>query len=187
MAVITYAVTGTTRKKKWIKKTIKKALAKGGPGTVFASTDPMHSAIVSTAITDAMEEMMAPEYEYCDEPDCCEMSGEEAPDAKTPDAKDQENVPADNPNPACGEACVDQEPEEDDGYEYTPLEYVITLTAAQRQFLMDKGVYFAEQVIVMMDDEELLYELGPQRLGIVTSIMLWQEEEDDVTYSAEIK
>ena len=52
---------------------------------------------------------------------------------------------------------------------------------------MDKGVYFAEQVIVMMDDEELLYELGPQRLGIVTSIMLWQEKEDGVTYSAEIK
>lgn len=38
-----------------------------------------------------------------------------------------------------------------------------------------------------MSDIELLYELGPQRLGIVTSIMLWQEEEDGVTYSAEAK
>ena len=42
---ITYAITGTTGRKKWARKIIKEALAKGGTGTVFASTDPMHSAI----------------------------------------------------------------------------------------------------------------------------------------------
>ncbi|MCR4753181.1 MAG: hypothetical protein K5837_02040 [Candidatus Saccharibacteria bacterium] len=145
MAAITYVITGTTRKKKSIKKAINKALAKGGTGTVFASTDPTHSAIIDTAITDIMEETMAQYNDCCDDPDYYEMSDEKAPDVKTLDAKDQKNVPADNPNPACGEACVDQEPEEEDnGYGYTPLEYVITLTAVQRQFLMDKGVSISQ-------------------------------------------
>ena len=178
---ITYAITGTTRKKKSIKKAIKKALGKGGTGTVFASTDPMHSAIIGTAITDIMEETMVQYDECCDDPDYCEMSDEEAPDAK-----DQESAPADNPNPACGEKCVDQEPEGgEDEYEYTPLEQAVTLTEAQRAFLNRKGFYFLEQLIMLEKDE--LYILGEEQYGIITSVRLWLEEYVDKDYSAEIK
>lgn len=177
---ITYAITGTTRKKKSIKKAIKKALGKGGTGTVFASTDPTHSAIIGTAITDIMEETMV-QCDCCDDPDFCEMDGEEAPDAK-----DQENTPADNPNPACDEKCVNQESEEgEDEYEYTPLEYAVTLTEAQCTFLNGKGFYFLEQLIMLKEDE--LYVLGEERYGIVTSVRLWLEQEADRDYSAEIK
>ena len=188
---ITYAITGTTGRKKWARKIIKEALAKGGTGTVFASTDPMHSAINETAITDIMEETMAQYDDCCDDPDYYEMSDEKAPDAKapdakTPDAKDQKNVPADNPHPACGEKCVDQEPEEgEDEYEYTPLEQAVTLTEAQRAFLNRKGFYFLEQLIMLEKDE--LYILGEEQYGIITSVRLWLEEYVDKGYSAEIK
>ena len=176
MAVVSFLLVGDTANKAQLKGAIEEAL-KSTAGTVILSANPVIGAALHALFEDIVEAGTNPYGDYD------EMDDEEAPDDE-----DQENTPADNPNPACDEKCVDQEPEEgDDGYEYTPLEYVNTLTAAQRQFLMDKGVYFAEQIIVMMDDEELLYELGPQRLGIVTSIMLWQEEEDDVTYSAEIK
>ena len=188
---ITYAITGTTGRKKWARKIIKEALAKGGTGTVFASTDPMHSAIIDTAITDIMEETMAQYDDCCDDPDYYEMSDEKAPDAKapdakTPDAKDQESAPADNPNPACGEKCVDQEPEEgEDEYEYTPLEQAVTLTEAQRAFLNRKGFYFLEQLIMLEKDE--LYVLGEEQYGIITSVRLWLEQYVDKDYSAEIK
>ncbi len=203
MAVITYAITGTTHKKKWIKKAIKKALAKGGTGTVFASTDPMHSAIIGTAITDIMEETMVQYGDCCDDPDYYEMSDEKAPDAKdqesapadnpnpacgekAPDAKDQESAPADNPNPACGEKCVDQEPEEwEDEYEYTPLEQAVTLTEAQCAYLNRKGFYFLEQLIMLEKDE--LYVLGEEQYGIITSVRLWLEQYTDKDYSAETK
>jgi hypothetical protein len=181
MAVITYAITGTTHKKKWIKKAIKKALAKGGTGTVFASTDPMHSAIIGTAITDIMEETMVQYGDCCDDPDYYEMS-----DEKAPDAKDQESAPADNPNPACGEKCVDQEPEEwEDEYEYTPLEQAVTLTEAQCAYLNRKGFYFLEQLIMLEKDE--LYVLGEEQYGIITSVRLWLEQYTDKDYSAETK
>ncbi len=201
---ITYAITGTTRKKKSIKKAIKEALAKGGTGTVFASTDPMHSAIIGTAITDIMEETMVQYGDCCDDPDYYEMSGEEAPDAKdqesapadnpnpacdakAPDAKDQVSTPADNPNPACGEEkCVDQEPEEwEDEYEYTPLEQAVTLTEAQCAYLNRKGFYFLEQLIMLEEDE--LYVLGEEQYGIITSVRLWLEQYADKDYSAETK
>ena len=176
MAGVSFIVVGNTENKAQLKGAIEEAL-NSTFGTVVLSTNPVISAALHTLIEDIVEAGTNPYDDY-----------DEADDEEAPDDEDQGNTPADNPNPACDEKCVDQEPEEgDDGYEYTPLEYVNTLTAAQRQFLMDKGVYFAEQIIVMMDDEELLYELGSQRLGIVTSIMLWQEEEDGVTYSAEAK
>lgn len=176
MAAVSFFVVGDTENKDQLKGAIEEAL-KSKTGTVVLSANPVIGAVLH-AFFEGVVEAATGLYGNCDEMD----------DEEAPDAKDQESAPADNSNLACDEKCIDQEfEEENDEYEYTPLEDVITLTAAQRQLLMDKGVYFAEQVIVMMDDEELLYELGPQRLGIVTSIMLWQEKEDGVTYSAEIK
>ena len=174
MAVVSFLLVGDTANKAQLKGAIEEAL-KSTAGTVILSANPVIGAALHALFEDIVEAGTNPYGDYD------EMDDEEAPDDE-----DQENMPADNPNPACDEECVDQEPEEGEGeYEYTPLEYAKTLTEDQCELLRSHGIYFLEEILVM--DAKELHDLGPQRTGIVAAAKLWQMEEDGVTYSAEIK
>ena len=161
MAVVSFLLVGDTANKAQLKGAIEEAL-KSTAGTVILSANPVIGAALHTLFEDIVEAGTNPYGDYD------EMDDEEAPDDE-----DQENTPADNPNPACDEKCVDQEPEEGESkYEYTPLEYANALTEDQRELLRSHGIYFLEEILVM-DDEEL-YDLGPQRTGIVAAAKLWR-------------
>ena len=187
MADIRYNIGGTINdsNKKTILSMIETALS-GDEYTIYLSN--------TTPSFIGMGEFLANCAGDSDEPADGAEPSEPADNADNADnAGDADNIGecCNNVAPPSADETAEGQQEQEQEYQYTPIEALITLTSDQIQLLKNAGINFVEQAAIL-EEEDYRYggndELRNHYLGIKAAIALWKRENPHygMIFSAEI-